>query len=108
MAIYHCSLKTISRSNGHSAVAAAAYRAGALLKDERSGRIHRYEKRTGVADTFILAPNIAPQNILTRAYLWNAAETKETRKNSRVAREVILALPHELSDVQRAELSKSK
>ena len=69
MAIYHCSLRTFSRAEGHSAVAAAAYRAGALLKDERTGHIHRYEKRTGVADTFILAPNTAHEKLLSRASL---------------------------------------
>jgi hypothetical protein len=106
MAIYHCSLKVFSRSEGHSAVAAAAYRSGSILKDERAGRIHRYHKRTGVADTFILAPPSAPKSLLSRAVLWNAAEASETRKNSRVAREVILALPHELSDKARAELSR--
>lgn len=106
MAIYHCSLKVFSRSEGHSAVAAAAYRAGAMLKDERSGRIHRYEKRTGVRSAFILAPNTAPEKLLTRAVLWNAAEASENRKNSRVAREVILALPHELSDRQRQALAR--
>ena len=106
MAIYHCSLKVFSRSEGHSAVAAAAYRSGSILKDERAGRIHRYQNRSGVADTFILAPPSAPKNLLTRAVLWNAAEASETRKNSRVAREVILALPHELSDKARAELSR--
>ena len=87
-------------------MAAAAYRAGALIRDERTRRIHRYEKRRGVKSTFILAPNSAPKNLLTRACLWNAAETRETRKNSRVAREVILALPYELSDAQRAELTR--
>jgi hypothetical protein len=97
MAIFHCSLRIFSRSENHSAVAAAAYRSGSILKDERSGVIHRYHKRTGVADTFILAPNSAPSKFQDRAFLWNAAEASETRKNSRVAREVILALPHELS-----------
>lgn len=87
-------------------MAAAAYRAGAMLKDERSGRIHRYEKRTGVRSAFILAPNTAPEKLLTRAVLWNAAEASENRKNSRVAREVILALPHELSDRQRQALAR--
>lgn len=106
MAIYHCSLKVFSRSEGHSAVAAAAYRSGSILKDERAGRTHRYHKRTGVADTFILAPSVAPKNFLSRASLWNAAEGAETRKNSRVAREVILALPYELSDAGRASLTK--
>ncbi len=106
MAIYHCSLRIFSRSEGHSAVAAAAYRAGAVLKDQRTGRIHRYGKRKGVLDAFILAPPSTPQNLLDRAVLWNAAEEAETRKNSRVAREVILALPHELSDADRHSLCR--
>ncbi|MBK9562683.1 MAG: MobA/MobL family protein [Micavibrio sp.] len=80
MAIYHCSLRIFSRSEGHSAVAAAAYRAGAVLKDQRTGRIHRYGKRKGVLDAFILAPPSTPQNLLDRAVLWNAAEEAETRK----------------------------
>ena len=88
MAIYHCSLRTFSRSQGDSAVAAAAYRAGAKLRDKRTGRIHRYEKRRGVKSAFILAPHGVPEKFLTRAFLWNAAEIAETRKNSRVAREV--------------------
>ncbi len=105
MAIYHCSLRVFSRAEGHSAVAAAAYRAGAMLKDERTSRIHRYEKRHGVKNAFILAPKTAPENFLSRPFLWNAAEASENRKNSRVAREVILALPHELSDTEREALS---
>ncbi len=76
-------------------MAAAAYRSGSYLKDERTGTMHRYEKRRGVKSAFILAPHGVPEKFLTRAFLWNAAEASETRKNSRVAREVILALPHE-------------
>lgn len=106
MAIYHCSLRVFSRAEGHSAVAAAAYRAGAMLKDERTNHIHRYEKRHGVKNAFILAPKSAPENFLSRPFLWNAAEASENRKNSRVAREVILALPHELSDTEREALSR--
>lgn len=106
MAIYHCSLRTFSRKHGHSAVAAAAYRSGARLRDERTGIMHRYEKRKGVKSTFILAPHGVPKKFLTRVFLWNAAEASENRKNSRVAREVILALPHELSDKARAELAR--
>jgi len=105
MAIYHCRLRTFSRSHGHSAVAAAAYRAGEILRDERTNQIHRYEKRSGVLSAFILAPNSAPKKFQDRACLWNAAEHAENRKNSRVAREVILALPHELSEEQRTALT---
>ncbi len=106
MAIYHCSLRIFSRAEGHSAVAAAAYRAGTVLKDRRTGKIHRYGKRKGVLDAFILAPSSAPQNLLDRAELWNAAEGAETRKNSRVAREIILALPHELAPARREALCR--
>jgi len=97
MAIYHCRLKIFSRSNGHSAVAAAAYRSGSVLCDERAGKTHRYDRRSGVKETFILAPGNAPKIFSDRAALWNAVERSETRKNSCVARELILALPHELS-----------
>lgn len=106
MAIYHCSLRVFTRSKGHSAVAAAAYRAGAKLKDERSGRTHRYEHRKGVIDAFLLLPVNAPDGFNSRAVLWNAAEDAEKRKNSCVARELILALPHELSKEDRHSLTK--
>lgn len=65
MAIYHCALKVFSRSEGHSAVAAAAYRSGSILKDECAGKAHRYHKRTGVVDTFIRAPLSDPKSFLT-------------------------------------------
>lgn len=106
MAIYHCSLKTLSRSNGHSAVAAAAYRAGALLKDERSGKTHHYKNRKGIIDAFITLPKSAPNEYLNRSVLWNAAEQADNRKNSRTARELVLALPHELTDADRAALTQ--
>ncbi len=86
-------------------MAAAAYRAGAVLHDERRGFTHRYQHRKGVVSSFILTPPNAPEITRTRALLWNAAEASETRKNSRVAREVILALPHELTDTERKTLA---
>lgn len=106
MAIYHCSLRVFSRSDGHSAVAAAAYRAGAVIHDERAGRTHHYQHRKGVVSSFIVAPADAPENTYNRALLWNAAEDAENRKNSRVAREVILALPHELPAPAREVLTR--
>ncbi len=105
MAIYHCSLRIFSRSQGHSAVAAAAYRSGSILMDERAGRLHRYDKRSGVAETFILLPKNTSPDLSDRAVLWNAAEFSEKRKNSCVARELILALPHELSASDRHSLT---
>lgn len=106
MAIYHCSLRTISRGDDHSAVAAAAYRSGSVLRDERTGQSHNYRNRKGILNAFILLPPNAPQAYQDRLTLWNAAESAEKRKNSRVAREVILALPHELSESQRLVLTK--
>jgi hypothetical protein len=106
LAIYHCSLRVFSRSDGHSAVAAAAYRAGAVIHDERAGRTHHYQHRKGVVSSFIVAPAGAPENTYNRALLWNAAEEAENRKNSRVAREVILALPHELPAPAREALTR--
>lgn len=104
LAIFHCSLRVFSRTDGHSAVAAAAYRAGTQLTDERRGFTHRYQHRKGVVKAFILAPSGAPESLRNRSRLWNAAEAAETRKNSRVAREVILALPHELAATAREAL----
>lgn len=101
MAIYHCSLRVFSRERGHSAVAAAAYRAGQKLIDERTGTVHRYEKRRGVVNSQILLPPKTSDHFQERLALWNAAEAAETRKNSRVAREVIIALPYELDARQR-------
>ncbi len=106
MAIYHCSLRVFSRAENHSAVAAAAYRSGQRLVDERTGAIHRYEKRHGVVNSFILMPASAPERFGDRFILWNAAEEAETRKNSRVAREVIIALPYELDTQQRESLTR--
>lgn len=101
MAIYHLSIKTVSRSTGRSAVAAAAYRSGALLVDERTGEVADYTRKRGVVHTEIIAPADAPAWALDRAALWNAAEAAERRKNSVVAREYELALPAELPAAER-------
>lgn len=105
MAIFHLSVKVFSRSKGHSAVAAASYRAGVNMRDDRTGELHEYAKRKGVireASALIL-PECAPN--WSRAQLWNAVEQAETRKNSTVAREVEVSLPHELTSPQRIELA---
>lgn len=105
MAIYHLSVKTISRSQGRSATAAAAYRAADEIVDERTGEIHDYKRKGGVEYTEIILPNNAPDWTIDRATLWNAAEQAETRKNSTVAREFEIALPSELSEKERQKLA---
>ena len=105
MAIYHLSVKTVSRSNGRSATAAAAYRAGVEITDERTGEIHDYRRKGGVESAAVILPSNVPEWAADRAALWNAAEQAETRKNSTVAREFEVALPDELSPAERERLA---
>ena len=94
MAIYHLSVSSVSRSTGRSAVAAAAYRAGARLRDERTGLTHDYTRRSGVLAAEIVAPpGCVP---FDRERLWQAVEAAERRKDSMTAREIRVALPAEL------------
>lgn len=107
MAIFMASTKSVSRAKGQSAIAAAAYRAGDKLLDEDKdhGKIHDYKKRSGVLSADIILPTALAGNEIGRAELWNMAERNETRKNSRVAREWLIALPHELSEQDRKDLA---
>lgn len=104
MAIYRCEFKIISRAAGHKAVAAAAYRASAKLTDLTYGQTHDFTRKSNVGATFILAPDNAPAWMQDRAQLWNAVEAAERRKDAQLSREVLLALPHELTDAQREAL----
>ena len=105
MAIYHLSVKTIGRSAGRTATAAAAYRAAAEITDERTGEVHDYRRKRDVESAVLILPEGAPQWASDRAALWNAAEQSETRKNSTVAREFEIALPSELSAEERQTLA---
>ena len=105
MAIYSLHVKTVSRSAGRSVVAAAAYRAAENIADERLGVVWDFTRKYGVVHSEIIAPTDAPSWARDRAELWNAAERAEdtsTRRHSATTgRDIILALPHELSDAQR-------
>lgn len=105
MALYSASLKTISRSDGRSATAAAAYRLGCEIADERTGLVHDYTRKGGVETTFAFAP--AGTIAMSAQVLWNSAESAEKRKNSTVCREFLVALPHELDAEQRRALALS-
>jgi MobA/MobL family. len=97
MAIYHCSIKIIKRSQGRSAVAAAAYRSGETLTNEWDGMTHDYTKKGGVVYTEILLPAYAPIAFQDRSALWNSVEEIEKSRNAQLAREIEIALPLELS-----------
>ncbi|MDY6482884.1 MobQ family relaxase [Acinetobacter faecalis] len=101
MAIYHFTVKTISRSQGRSAVAAAAYRSATKLKDDYYGLCHDYRRKSGVEFSQVYTPPKADKNLRNREYLWNLAEHSEKRKNSTVAREFEIAFPCELNKQQR-------
>lgn len=105
MAIYHLSVKPISRSAGRSATAAAAYRAGVEIADERTGEVHDYRRKGGVESADIVLPDGAPEWATNRGALWNAAEKAEKRKDACVAREYEVALPAELSPAERRRLA---
>ena len=107
MAIYHCSMKPISRRTGRSAVGSAAYRCAAKLTNERDGITHEYTRKQGVEHCEIVLPEgVSADWANDRSALWNAAELAEKRKDARVAREFEIALPHELSAEQRLELTR--
>lgn len=105
VAIFHLSVKPISRSAGRSATAAAAYRAGEKIIDERTGEIHDYTRKGGVESADIVLPDGALEWATDRAKLWNAAELAEKRKDACVAREFEVALPAELSPAERRNLA---
>ncbi|MEK4750906.1 MobQ family relaxase [Niallia sp. FSL W8-0177] len=105
MAIYHFSVQVISRGKGQSAVASASYRSGEKLRDEQTEQT-KYYKREVQPENHILAPSHAPSWVQNREFLWNEVERSETRKNSRLAREINIALPRELSNEQQTELIK--
>jgi hypothetical protein len=105
MAIYHCSIKIISRGKSKSAVRSAAYRAGEKLTNDYDGQTHDYTRKGGVIHTEILLPDHAPREYFDRSTLWNAVEQIEKAKNSQLARELELALPVELYMEQNIQLA---
>ena len=97
MALYHLSVKYISRKQGRSSVSAAAYRSAENLYCTYDGQQHDFTRKTGVLYTEVLIPDYAPLEFHKRESLWNAVEQAEKRKDSRTAREIEVALPIELT-----------
>ena len=104
IAIYHCSIKIVSRGKGKSAVAAAAYRSGEKLTNEWDGLTHDYTKKGGVVHSEILLPAHTPPAFSDRSILWNSVELSEKSNNAQLAREVEIALPVELSREEQTRL----
>lgn len=104
MSIYHLEAKVVSRGAGRSAVAASAYLSCSRLYNDYDGIQHDYTKKQGLVWQEVFLPEYAPQEWQDREKLWNAVEEVETAKDSRLAREFVVALPIELSREQQIEL----
>lgn len=131
MAIYHLSVQIISRSAGHNAVAAAAYRSGERLKDwqqvsaekaridalkgsvspeavaaerQRKVGVYDYRRKRGIDHSEVISPPNAPAWMADRETLWNGVEKSERRKDSQLARDLNIALPRELGLEAQAQL----
>ncbi|MBT1073618.1 MobQ family relaxase [Pelotalea chapellei] len=98
MAIYHQAINIIDRKSGRSAVAAAAYRAGEKIDDERTGEIHDYSRKRGIVHSELILPGGGTED---RATYWNRVEKHHKRGDAILAREVEIAIPAELDERQR-------
>lgn len=105
MAMYHMSIKIVSRATGRSAVAAAAYRSCSKIENERDGLVHDYTRKRGLVAEGVVLPECAPERFADRSTLWNDVEEIERAGNAQLAREFEVALPHDLSAWQRVELT---
>ena len=106
MAIYHFSAKVVSRANGSSAVASAAYRSGSELFDERLGRHHDFSNKADVIHSEVLLPKGAPERLNDRTTLWNEVEAGEKRKDAQLAREIEFSIPREMNREDGVRLAR--
>jgi hypothetical protein len=101
---YHFSAGVVARSKGHSAIKSAAYIARADLRDERTDERADYSRKQDLVFEGIFAPDSAPEWAKDRGRLWNEVEKAEKRNDAQLARRLIVALPHQLTDRQRQYL----
>jgi Ti-type conjugative transfer relaxase TraA len=106
MAIYHFSAKVISRANGSSALASAAYRSASRLYDQRLDRHHDFSNKAGVVHSEVMLPDGAPEHLSDREKLWNEVEAAEKRIDAQLAREIEFAIPRELSQERGIALAR--
>ena len=104
MAIYHLEAKVVGRGAGRSAVAASAYLSCSHLYNDYDGVQHDYTRKQGLVWRRVFLPEYAPQEWQDREKLWNAVEEVETAKDSRLAREFVVALPIKLNREEQIEL----
>ena len=106
MAIYHMQAKVVSRGSGRSAVAASAYMSCSRMYNDYDGIQHDYTRKHGLIYQEVLLPPMASPEWKDREQLWNAVEAAEKTKDSRLAREFVVALPVELDKDSNISLLK--
>ena len=106
MALYHFSLNHVKRSEGHTAIAAAAYRSGEKLYDRYYGEVQDYTKKGGVIMSEILMPDYVPERLKDRETLWYEVENHENRKDAQLAYSFDFALQNELSMEENIEIAR--
>ena len=107
MALYSCSISNIKRGDGRSSVAKAAYNSRSLLLDERTANQYNYSQKSDLGFSEIIAPENAPFWTRDRQQLWSKNELANKRRDARVAKEILVALPRELDKVQQLSLVRS-
>lgn len=110
---YHLNLHNISRGNGRNVHAAWAYNharrvtapavtaeaAAAYRHAWTSGngdQVFDYRRKIGVTWSGVIAPDDAPEWMRDPRRLWLAVDAWETRSNARLARELVIGLPHQV------------
>ena len=106
MALYHFHVEQIKRSEGRTAVASAAYRAGERLHNLWDGETHDYTHKSGVVLAEIILPEHAPRRFLDRSTLWNEVEQIEKRSDAQLAYSFDIALQNEFSMEENIELAR--
>ena len=106
MALYHFSLDHVKRSEGHTAIAAAAYRSGEKLYDRYYGEVQDYTRKQGVVMSQIFLPDHAPKRLADRETLWYEVEKNEKRKDAQLAYSFDFALQNELTMEENIEIAE--
>ena len=104
MAIYYLEVKIGSKGKGQSAIASAAYRSGTKLTDEVTGKVFNYTRKGGVVHSEIALCDNAPKEYAERETLWNAVHKIEKASNAQIFREIIVAIPKELTQQEQIDL----
>lgn len=106
MALYHFSVKQVSRGKGQTVVNSAAYISGQKLYNDYYGQVHDYTKKSGVMFTEILKPDYVPERLSDRETLWNEVERAEKGKRAQLAYSFDIALQNELTLEENIQLAR--